>query len=214
MTVAILAQAIRARAAKRQLPVSGLLLCPIKMGYAGYSPGLRIADSLTPFHQALRSLPVDQAQEILELLEKLTRNVVRNPGEEKFRTVKLTNPKIAAAVADAPTLVDVLKEMGWTPEEDVLTLPPSVKLVHEVHVVGLIDAKDWYKKEAENEKRRKDQYAKMDDEKKELLKKAELDRKEKEAEGPVLHGSVARKLGDGANIMRAGDIGIGKSSGG
>jgi len=184
------------------------------MGYAGYSPGNQVADALTPFQQAVRSLPADRAQEVLELLEKLTRNVVRNPGEEKFRSIKLSNPKIAAAVAEAPTLVDVLKEMGWTEEGEVLSLPSSVRLAHEVHVVGLIDAKDWHKKEAENEKRRQERAGKMNDEQKELVRKMKDDRKEKDAEGPVTQGSVARKLGDGSNIMRAGDIGIGKSSGG
>jgi len=38
--------------------------------------------------------------------------------------------------------------------------------------------------------------------------------KEKEAEGPVTKSSVAQKLGDGPNIMRASDVGIGKSNGG
>jgi len=181
------------------------------MGYAGYAPGNKVAEALTPLQQALRSLPLEKAQEILELLEKVTRNVVRNPGEEKFRSLKLTNPKIAASVADAPSMVDALKDMGWVQEGEMLVLPPSVRLAHEVHVVGLIDAKDWWKKEAEDEKRRQMRACKMDDEQKELIQKMELDRKEKEAEGPVLHGSVAKKLRVGPNIMRAGDVGIGKS---
>mmetsp|Transcript_100459 Transcript_100459/g.288643 ORF Transcript_100459/g.288643 Transcript_100459/m.288643 type:complete len:185 (-) Transcript_100459:384-938(-) len=184
------------------------------MGYAGYAPGNRIADALTPLQQALRSLPMDRAQEILELIEKLTRNVVRNPGEDKFRCVKLTNAKIAAAVAEAPTMLDVMREMGWAVDGDSMVLPPSVRLAHEVHVVGIIDAKDYYKKEAENEKRSQMRAAKMDAEKVGLMQQMALDRKEKEADGPVEHGSVARKLGDGPNVMRAGDIGIGKSQGG
>mmetsp|Transcript_15932 Transcript_15932/g.42143 ORF Transcript_15932/g.42143 Transcript_15932/m.42143 type:complete len:185 (+) Transcript_15932:74-628(+) len=184
------------------------------MGYAGYAPGNKVADALTPLQQALRSLPLDKALETLELLEKITRNVVRNPGEEKFRSIKLTNAKIAEAVADAPAMVDVLQEMGWVKEAEVLVLPPSVRLAHEVHVVGLIDTKDYYKKEIENDKRNQSRTAKMSDENKDQLKKAELDRKEKDAEGPVTQGSVAKKLGDGPNIMRAGDVGIGKSAGG
>jgi len=170
---------------------------------------------LSPLQQALRSLPLENAQEILDLLEKVTRNVVRNPGEEKFRRVKLTGAKMAAAIAEAPTMVDVLREMGWAEEEDCVVLPPSVRLAHEVHVVGIIDAKDYYKKEAENERRRQLRAGKAGDtEKEQLLKQMELDRKEKEADGPVTHGSVAKKLGDGPNVMRAGDVGIGKSSGG
>jgi len=185
------------------------------MGYAGYAPGNQIADKLTPLQQALRALPLDRAQETLELIDKLTRNVVRNPGEEKFRRIKLSNPKISAAITEVPYAVDVLKEMGWVEDGDGLSLPPSVRLLHEREVVGIIDAKDYHKKEEEKEHRRQVAARKAPDADKEaLMAKMEADRKEKDAEGPVTHGSVAKKLGDGANIVRAGDIGIGQSSGG
>merc|ERR1719471_2486189 len=103
------------------------------MGYAGYAPGAnsRMKDQATPLEQALRALPLDRALETLELIEKLTRNVVRNPGEEKFRRIKLSNPKISAAITEVPFAVDVLKEMGWVEDGDGLSLPPSVRLVHE-----------------------------------------------------------------------------------
>lgn len=184
------------------------------MGYAGYAPGNQIADKLTPLQQALRSLPLEVAQETLELIDKLTRNVVRNPTEEKFRRIKLTNPKLAAAVTAAPTMVDIMQEMGWVRTEEGLELPASVRLVHECHVVGIIDAQDFYKKAAEDARRSALRASKLDSEKAELMKKMEVDRMEKKADGPVTRGSVANKLGDGPNITRAGDIGIGKSSGG
>jgi len=185
------------------------------MGYAGYAPGNRVADKLTPFHQALRSLPLDKAQETLELIEKLTRNVIRNPGEEKFRRINLSNPKISAAITDVPFAVDLMREMGWAQDADALLLPPSVHLVHEREVVGIIDAKDHYKKEVENERRRQMVARKgVTTEKDAVLQQMEADRKEKEAEGPVVHGSVAKQLGDGPNIMRASDLGIGQSAGG
>mmetsp|Transcript_65477 Transcript_65477/g.203039 ORF Transcript_65477/g.203039 Transcript_65477/m.203039 type:complete len:186 (+) Transcript_65477:82-639(+) len=185
------------------------------MGYAGYSPGNKIADKLTPLQQALRALPLDKAQETLELIEKLTRNVVRNPGEEKFRRIKLSNPKISAAITEVPFAVDALKEMGWVEDGDGLALPPSVRLVHEKDVVAIIDAKDFYKKEEENERRRQVAARKAPSTEKEaLMQQMEADRKEKDAEGPVTQGSKAQKLGDGPNIMRAGDVGIGKSAGG
>mmetsp|Transcript_87663 Transcript_87663/g.272654 ORF Transcript_87663/g.272654 Transcript_87663/m.272654 type:complete len:186 (+) Transcript_87663:83-640(+) len=185
------------------------------MGYAGYSPGNKIADKLTPLQQALRALPLDKAQETLELIEKLTRNVVRNPGEEKFRRIKLSNPKISAAITEVPFAVDALKEMGWVEDGDGLALPPTVRLVHEKDVVAIIDAKDFYKKEEENERRRQAAARKAPNaEKDALMKQMEADRKEKDAEGPVTQASVAKELGDGPNIMRAGDVGIGKSAGG
>jgi len=185
------------------------------MGYAGYAPGNKIADALSPLQQALRSLPLEQAQDLLELLHKLTQNVIRNPTEEKYRRVKTTNAKMATALAEAPQMLDVLQEMGWVKEEDCVVLPPSVRFAHEVHVVGIIEAKDWFKKEAETEKRRQTRAAKTSDaDKEQLRKQLDLDRQEKAAEGPEFRSSVAQKLGDGANIMRAGDIGIGKSQGG
>jgi len=185
------------------------------MGYAGYSPGNQIADKLTPLQQALRALPLAQAQETLDLIEKLTRNVVRNPNEEKFRRIKLSNPKIAATITDVPFAVDALKEMGWVENGDGLALPPSVRLVHEREVVSVIEAKDFYKKAQETEHRRQMRQNKSMDADQEALKKLlEADRQEREADGPVTRGSVAQKLGDGPNIMRAGDLGIGKSAGG
>jgi len=184
------------------------------MGYAGYAPGNRVAEALSPMQQALQSLPFEVAQEILELLEKVTRNVVRNPTEEKFRCLKLTNAKIAAAVEQAPTMVTALQEMGWVVQGDTLILPPQVRLTHETHVIAIIDAKDYFKKEVENERRRQLRASKLDSEKEELIRQAEIDRQEKSADGPVTRSSVAQKMGDGPRVMRAGDIGIGKSSGG
>jgi hypothetical protein len=174
-----------------------------------------MSEAKTPLEQALRSLPLEHYQETLELIQKLTQNVVRNPGEEKFRKIKLTNPKISAAITIVPGAVNLLKEMGWEEADEELVLPASVRLAHEKEIVGIIDAKDWYKKEVEKEHKRQMMARKEQDPEKEALRlQMETDRKEKAAEGPVTKGSVAQKLGDGPNITRAGDIGIGKSSGG
>eukprot|EP00928_Gymnodinium_smaydae_P081972 TRINITY_DN653_c0_g1_i2.p1 TRINITY_DN653_c0_g1~~TRINITY_DN653_c0_g1_i2.p1 ORF type:complete len:187 (-),score=65.76 TRINITY_DN653_c0_g1_i2:553-1113(-) len=186
------------------------------MGYAGYAPGAnsKMGEARTPLQEALRQLPLDKWEATLELIEKLTRNVVRNPSDDKFRRIKLTNPKIAAAITDVPNALALLKEMGWVQEGEELVLPSSVRLVHETEVVGIIDAKDFYKKEAEKEHRRQMMERKEKDPEKELLRKQlEADRQEKAAQGPVTQGSVAKKLGDGVK-MTAGDIGIGKSGGG
>merc|ERR1712046_173755 len=98
-------------------------------GYAGYAPGAnsRVADRRTPLEEALRSLPVDKAMETLELIEKLTRNVVRSPDEEKFTHVKFSNPKIAATVRDVSNAISLMKEMGWQEEPEGLALPPSIR---------------------------------------------------------------------------------------
>jgi hypothetical protein len=187
------------------------------MGYGGYAPGAnsRMADSLTPLQAALRSLPLAEAAETLALMDKLTRNVVRNPGEAKFRKINLTNEKIKKAITDVPNAVYVLIEMGWQQEEDSLVLPETVRLAHEVHVVGIIDAQDYFKTEAEKERVRQTRASKaVDADTEKLRQQIEADRKEKAADGPVTKGSVPQKLGGGPNVMRASDLGIGQSSGG
>jgi len=151
--------------------------------------------------------------------EKLTRNVVRNPSDDKFRRIKLSNAKIAAAIKDVPNALDLMKEMGWVVEEspdgECLVLPPSVRFVHESEVIAIIDAKDYYKSELEADRRRQIAARKAPDAQKEqLLRQMEADRKEKDAEGPITQGSKAQSLGNGPNIMRAGDIGIGQAAGG
>lgn len=100
------------------------------MGYGGYAPGAnsRMADALTPLQQALRGLPLEQAPEALTLIDKLTRNVQRNPSEEKFRKINLANEKIKKAIADVPNAINLMMEMGWVQEGDFLILPDTVSL--------------------------------------------------------------------------------------
>jgi hypothetical protein len=174
-----------------------------------------MADSLTPLQEALRSLPLEEAADTLALLDKLTRNVVRNPSEAKFRKINLTNEKIKKAITDVPNAFEVLKEMGWQQQEDFMVLPETVRLAHEVHVVGIIEAQDYYKTQAEKARVSQTRASKaVDADTEKLRQQIEADRKEKTAEGPVTKGSVPQKMGDGANIMRASDLGIGQSKGG
>jgi hypothetical protein len=187
------------------------------MGYAGYAPGAnsRMADKLTPLQEALRRLPLEQALGTLAIIEKLTRNVVRTPGEAKFRSIKLTNDKIRTTITDVPHALELLKEMGWIQNGDCLELPSTVRLAHEVHVVGIIEAQDFYKTQAQKEHSRQVRAAKeVDAETAKLRQQIEADRAEKAAEGPVTTASKAQKLGDGPNVMRASDLGIGQSQGG
>jgi len=161
--------------------------------------------------------------ESLEIMEKLTRNVVSSPGEDKFRKIKLTNKKINDTITAVPGAVPILREMGWVDSasdgEPTLVLPAGVRLDFQEHVVKFIEAKDFYKKEHEKERRHKHREERDadDPDKQQLRLQVEQDRKEREAAaasaGPT-RASQARKLGEGPNVMRAGDIGIGKSQGG
>jgi hypothetical protein len=96
------------------------------MGYAGYAPSTcQTKDALPPLEQALRGLPIDPAtMTSLELIEKLVRNTVQQPAEEKFRKIRLTNAKIAEAITNVPGAVAAMEEMGWQKEgEEFLVLP-------------------------------------------------------------------------------------------
>merc|ERR1719375_1589337 len=81
---------------------------------------------------------------------------------------------------------------------------------------SLIEAKDWWKKEEENEKKRAMRARKEHDPEQARLKAAlEADRKERAADGPVTISSKAQAMpGEGARICRAADVGIGQNAGG
>jgi len=149
-------------------------------------------------------------------MEKLVRNTVSAPKEEKFRKIRLTNAKIAEAITNVPGAVDAMLVMGWQREgEENLVLPQGAKLVFE-DVKAILNTQDFFKKEVEKEKKRRLQELKEKDPEKEALRKQlELDRKEREASGPVTQGSKAKQIGgNGPNMMRASDLGIGQSKGG
>lgn len=95
-----------------------------------------------------------------------------------------------------------------------MVLPADKKLVHETEVVGIIEARDHYKKEEENEKKRAMRARKeVDADAQALRDKLENDRKEKEAEGPVTQGSKRQELGTG-QMAGCKDVGIGQNKGG
>lgn len=176
------------------------------MGYAGYAPSQCAYGTTTqgPVEQALRGLPVAQADGALDLIEKLSRNVSRNPKEEKFRKVRLENKKIAESLTDVPGAVQAMLAMGWvsttTDDGACIELPASVKLEH-ADVVKIIEARDFYTKERENEKRNVGRNMNAAD-----SVQLENDRKEREAAlkhaGPA-YASVATKLGNGPQVVTA-----------
>lgn len=129
------------------------------MGYYGLGPGMRVADQLTPLEAALRSIPMGNWQATLDIMEKLFRNITQNPREEKFRKIKLTNPKISDNITSISGALEALLYVGFvmSPEEEgsdvmVLTLPANIKFTMPEHVNKIIDAKHFYKKEEEKER--------------------------------------------------------------
>jgi len=153
------------------------------MGYYGLGPGMnsRMADKLTMLEQLLRRLPLETALETLELLEQLCRRVVRAPGDLELRRLDLSEN--ANALLAEPSAQAVLQELGWRPEGQELRLPAEVRLDFQGHVVKCIEAKDFYKKEAERLKKLKRLSA--DPSKAAIQEQLALDRRERSAAAAV-----------------------------
>jgi len=148
------------------------------MGYYNLPPGNKVAEKLSDLEQLLRSLPLEGAFEALDLLEKLLRNVVQNPGEEKFRRVRTTNEKLAP-LFKYQGAVDIMKEMEWQVDGEWLVLPMAVKLDFPRHITKVLEAKSWYGKERERAAR--SQKLGQDPAKAHMLMQLELDRRERAA---------------------------------
>merc|ERR1712232_1073939 len=111
---------------------------------------------------------------------------------------------------------NLLKEMGWVENGQSLELPSNTRLLHEVHVIGIIDARDYYNEQLKKQKEREVRASKeVDTDGEALRKQIEADRQERAAAGPVTKSSVAQKMNNsGPNITRCSDVGIGQSQGG
>jgi hypothetical protein len=69
---------------------------------------------------------------------QLVYNVVVQPGEDKFRRLKLSNAKIRAGIIEAEGGLAAIRELGWQQSEEdgeaVLTLPKGVATMVQVGV--------------------------------------------------------------------------------
>ena len=65
------------------------------------------------------------------VLAKLLANVAGQPGEAKYRRLRLSNPKVADAVVATGALASVLPSFGWSlgPEDD--GTPDAVAVISE-----------------------------------------------------------------------------------
>lgn len=53
----------------------------------------------------------DNLLELLQVMNSLLCNIINKPEEQKFRTVKLTNPKIAASLGRSPPAISLFKHL-------------------------------------------------------------------------------------------------------
>jgi hypothetical protein len=73
---------------------------------------------------------------------QITYNVVVQPGEEKYRRLKLSNAKIRSSIADAEGGLGAMRELGWRLGEDegqeVLTLAKGLATMAQVGLHGCL----------------------------------------------------------------------------
>lgn len=81
-----------------------------RAGYAGYVPAKLPPGNPTAIQAALWSI---RNQASLETLEKLLRNAAVSPKEEKYRSIRLSNPKVKGLLVDEPGALDALLLLGW-----------------------------------------------------------------------------------------------------
>ncbi|GHP03984.1 hypothetical protein PPROV_000273800 [Pycnococcus provasolii] len=200
------------------------------MVYAGYAPGTSSGAyaEISDLSKALRSTGGSPGMisnvASLETMLKICSNVAKAPLELKFRRIRLTNPKVAALLDGAPTQI-LTTFLGWTVEagtgeetnETFLTLPAD-KQINQGNVREIFDAVEFRKKKAADDARAAAARKKpMDPEKAKMMAQLEADRKERSSTREAVTEDSKNqwhKGGNGAQITRAADVGIGCSKGG
>ncbi|GAB4815029.1 hypothetical protein N2152v2_002075 [Parachlorella kessleri] len=184
------------------------------MGYAGYVPA-KLATKRAPLESALLQV---KSVESLEVMHKLHYNTAIQPGEDKFRKVKLTNGKIKAALVDVAGALDAMKLLGWEEATDetgepVLMLPKGRNITM-AEVRTIQEAQEQVKKEAKSISRSSSassmHSSKSSKDLEALRAQLEADKAERAAREPVTKGSTAQALppSDGARIAGGKDAGF------
>jgi len=101
---------------------------------------------LTAFEKVLRSLPTGIALDALAIIEKISRKILQQPGEEKWRRLSKFNARLLPILGNKAGL-NIMKEIGWQVEKDFLVLPHWVTLEFQQHVTKIIEARHYYKEE-------------------------------------------------------------------
>ncbi|EFN52168.1 expressed protein [Chlorella variabilis] len=144
---------------------------------------------------------------------QITYNAVVNPGDAKFRRLKLSNAKIKAAIVDTEGALATMRELGWQEgEEDgeaVLSLKGAATMAQ---VRTIQETQQAFKKKSAKDLIQRSKSAASlsgSEEQESLRQQLEADKAERAAREPVTKPSVAQPLpGSGANIATARDVGI------
>lgn len=203
------------------------------MTYAGYVPA-KIAERKTPIQQALAAVDDEAA---LELLSTLCRNAACAPSEPKYRKVRATNSRVAAAVAACgeEAFSQAMGALGWTKrsvegeEGEFYVLPAGkvsmaevreiqdaiteFKRAARVRTVRAISSSSYNNLAASSAGRASEN----EEAKRRIQEQLRADAAERASAGPVVVGSKAVPLpgaaaaangGGGARVAGCSDVGI------
>lgn len=77
---------------------------------------------------ALEENPREVYLEVTSVLIRLANNVIKNPSDQKYRSIRLANPTVANKLLPAVGAMECLFEMGFKEAHDCLVLPGSSNL--------------------------------------------------------------------------------------
>lgn len=153
------------------------------MTYQSQTGRAVLAAELTDFEKVLRRMPLDTAIQGLDLVETLTRKIIQNPSEDKFRRLRCANEKLQPIFGTVQGRA-VMTEMGWELDESseflVISQQQARKLDFPQHIAKILDAKSYFGKQIEKEKNAK-RIVGADKKTQQLMQELENDRRERSA---------------------------------
>jgi len=161
--------------------------------------------SLEEAQQKICALLDTQSKPAIEMLTKMVANIAKAPAEEKYRKVRLSNPKIAETLVHVAGARQFLRALGWQlVETEFLQLPvdgdgsaqAAVQSAAVTQLTSSVVAATEARRVAELEARKKeaaDKAAKAKREREEMKAAMARDRAEVASRGPA-QASIAKKL--------------------
>ena len=161
----------------------------------------------------------EELLECLSILEKLISNIVTNPMEPKFRTIKTTNNAIKSKVLNVQGVDKVIKLMGYQldgefyklSDDNLARMLSGAPFIdeHRRLLAAKMSGPDDYKKELaviQNHREMRAEKAKQAKEQDRLKQMAEADKRERAH--MKVDTTQSRQLGFGVNQKTWSDIGV------
>ncbi|KAG2496890.1 hypothetical protein HYH03_005289 [Edaphochlamys debaryana] len=123
------------------------------MGYGGYVSAKLPPPKPSDVEAAMLAV---KSVEAVEMIHKLVYNAAVQPKEDKFRRVRLSNPKVKQVLGDVPHALEAMAALGWTPEEaegDSFLVIPTGKFMSMQQVRVVEAARDKLHKENKDQTR-------------------------------------------------------------